>query len=278
MLSMVMHFFDKINLKNLTLQINSLGCEECRKEYKKKLVEYFSGYKDKLCENCTRRLEINPLRILDCKAASCNDLKKDAPLISDYLCNDCSSHFDEVSDNLKELDVPFLVNGRMVRGLDYYTKTTFEVTTDLLGAQNAVAAGGRYDNLCEMFGGPKTPAIGYALGVERLILLLDESVQYKKSPQIFVAAIGADAKKLSFKLINRLREKDISCEMEYADKSLKSQMRRAGKSEYQHVLIIGDEELKNNSAILRDMSTKQQKNVALDNIADEIVNDFLTKE
>jgi histidyl-tRNA synthetase len=272
MLAMVMHFFNNINLGNLTLQINSLGCGVCRKGYKKKLVEYFSGCKDDLCENCARRLELNPLRILDCKAASCNELNEGAPLISNYLCNECSGHFDEVKANA------FVENGQMVRGLDYYTKTTFEVTTDMLGAQNAVAAGGRYDNLCEMCGGPKTPAIGYALGMERLILLLNESVQYKKRPQIFVAAIGADAKKLSFKLIKKLREEDVSCEMGYSDKSLKSQMRRADKSGYQYVLIIGDEELKSDTAIMRNMTTKEQKSISLDNIANEIANRGLYKK
>jgi histidyl-tRNA synthetase len=277
MLSMLMHFLKKINLSGLVLEINSLGCESCRGEYKKALVEYFSRSRESLCENCARRIELNPLRILDCKAASCKELKKDAPLISKYLCNECSSHFEDVKKSLKDLNEPFTVNERMVRGLDYYTKTTFEVTSNMLGSQNAVAAGGRYDNLCEQFGGPKMPAIGFALGVERLILLLDENTDYKNKPHVFIAAIGEKAKKESFKIIDKLRKKNISCEMEYADKSLKSQMRRSDKSGYKYVLIIGDEELKNGEATMRDMSTKEQRSIPLNNIVDEIADCCLPK-
>lgn len=275
MLSMIMHFFEDINISGLELQINSLGCTECREKYKVALVNYFSSKKEGLCENCKRRLDLNPLRILDCKAASCNELKPDAPLLSEHICEDCSTHFGEVKSGLIELNVPFTVNERMVRGLDYYTKTTFEVTSNNLGSQNAVAAGGRYDNLCEQFGGPKMPAIGYALGVERLILLLDEKDDYKVKPYVFIATIGEEAKKASFKIIDELRKEDISSDMEHANKSLKAQMRRAGKSGYQHVLIIGEEEIKNNAAILRDMSTKEQKSVPLDNIVNEIVKSCL---
>lgn len=272
MLAMLMHFFKAIGLTGLALQINSMGCEECRSEYKKALVEYFSKFKGELCENCARRLELNPLRILDCKAKTCGELKKDAPSITNYLCTCCSAHFSEVKSALNALDTPFTENPLMVRGLDYYTKTTFEITTDMLGAQNAVAAGGRYDNLCETFDAPKTPAIGFAMGVERLILLLgDDDEKYVKKPDLFVAAMGATAKKFSLKLLKDLRDNGISCEMEFSDKSLKSQMRRADKSKSRFVLIIGEEEMKSGSAPLRNMSNKEQESLELVNIAENIV-------
>ncbi|MFC1855436.1 histidine--tRNA ligase [Thermodesulfobacteriota bacterium] len=271
MLAMIMHFFDKIGLDEVVLNINSLGCDGCRKEYKKALVTYFKAELDKLCENCTRRIDLNPLRILDCKAASCNELKEDAPLLSKYLCGDCADHFSKVKSSLDALNVPYILNERMVRGLDYYTRTTFEVTTNLLGAQNAVAAGGRYDKLCEQFSGPKTPAIGFALGVERLSLLLGDEKDYKEKPAIFIAAIGDKAKKVGFKILDSLRQNNITCEMELADKSLKSQMRRADKSGCKHVLIIGEDELTNNAAVLRDMSTKDQRDVNLESVSETII-------
>jgi histidyl-tRNA synthetase len=269
-LAMVMQFLDRIGLTSLTLQINSLGCPDCRKEYKKVLVEHFAKDKGKLCENCSRRLDTNPLRILDCKAKTCNELKDGAPLISNYLCGDCDAHYKEVKGSLDALNVPYTINDQMVRGLDYYTRTAFEVTTDMLGAQNAVAAGGRYDNLCEMFGAPNTPAIGFALGVERLILLLDEDKDYKENPDIFIAAVGDENKKFSLQILTILRNNGISCEMEFSDKSLKSQMRRADKSGYKYVLFLGENEMRAGHAALRDMSTKEQATLSLDNLVDEI--------
>ena len=266
LLSMLMFFLKKINLTGLKLQINSLGCEECRKEYKQALIKYFSGVKDKLCENCVRRLEVNPLRILDCKAPGCNALKSGAPPILEYLCQGCSDHFTEVKKKLDDLNVPFNVNEQMVRGLDYYTKTTFEVTTDMLGAQNAVAAGGRYDNLCKQFGGPDVPSIGFAIGIERLVLLLGENEDYKKKPDIFIATIGAPAKNLSLKIIDKLRREGVSCEMEHAEKSLKSQMKSADKDSFKYVLIIGEDELKSNNAQLRNMATKEQTDVDIGDV------------
>ncbi len=271
MMAMVTHFFQATGIDRLSLQINSLGCDECRAKFKAKLIEYFSKDKGALCENCARRLELNPLRILDCKAASCGELKKAAPVILDYLCIDCSDHFSAVKDHLNNLEVTYKVNEQMVRGLDYYTRTTFEVTTDMLGAQNAVAAGGRYDKLCETFGGPKTPAIGFAIGMERLILLLDDNDKYSLKPQVFIAAMGNDARNVSIKILKRLRAEGISSEMEYSIKSLKSQMRRADKSGYSFVLIIGDEELKKNLATLRNMATKEQTELSLENPVDDIV-------
>ena len=269
-LSMLMYLLDKIGLTGLTLNINSLGCKECREEYKKALVEYFSTKTDKLCDNCNRRLTANPLRILDCKAAGCNELKPDAPVISKHLCNCCADHFSEVKASLDGLKIPYIVNELMVRGLDYYTKTTFEVTTDMLGSQNAVAAGGRYDDLCEQFGGPKTPAIGFALGVERLILLLEGNKDYAKKPDLFIAAMGAEAKRISFKFLYVLRKNGFSCDMEFADKSLKSQMRRADKGGFKHVLIIGEDELSKNEFVIRNMSTKEQKSFSLDSALNDI--------
>ena len=167
-LSMLKLFFERIGLKDLNFQINSIGCDKCRPGYKKALIDFFSDRLEGLCPDCKRRYEINPLRILDCKVEACVKLKEGAPHVTDSLCGECQIHFDAFQDFLKSLDVPFVINPNMVRGLDYYTRTTFEVTCEHLGSQNAVAAGGRYDKLVQEFGGPPTPAIGFAAGMERL--------------------------------------------------------------------------------------------------------------
>jgi histidyl-tRNA synthetase len=242
--SMLRLFLKRLGLKELNFQVNSIGCEKCRPDYRKALVNFFSGKIDKFCPDCKRRFEYNPLRILDCKVDTCIRLREGAPLVTDSLCNECREHFNALLSLLKLLDVPYVINPDMVRGLDYYTRTTFEITSEQLGAQNAVAAGGRYDRLVEDFGGPPTPAIGFAIGMERLTALVKStSNENIPMPEVFIATIGESAEKEGLIIADRLREKGIWIEIGYAGNSLKSQLRKADRLSAHYVLIIGDDEI-----------------------------------
>ncbi len=239
-----------IGLRGITFQINSIGCEQCRPGYREALVGFFSEKKEKLCEDCRRRYDKNPLRILDCKAESCKEQRQGAPKITDHLCGDCRSHFEQLQGLLSALKISYCLNSDMVRGLDYYTRTTFEVTSQDLGAQNAVAAGGRYDRLVSEFGGPQTPAIGFALGMERVIELIKKTEQpATPAPLVFFAVLGDAAGSACLVLAERLRGLGYWVEIGDAASSLKSQMRRAGKAASEYVFIIGDNELQ--SGILK---------------------------
>lgn len=243
-LSMLRLYFGRLGLEGLNFEVNSIGCEKCRPDYRKALLNFFADKLDGFCPDCRRRYEYNPLRILDCKVESCIRLRQGAPRVTDFLCRECREHFNAFLSYLKLLGIPHVINPDMVRGLDYYTKTTFEVTCRHLGAQNAVAAGGRYDRLVEDFGGPPTPAIGFAIGMERVISLLkSSSVMDIFSPKIFIAAIGESAAKESFVIADRLRTRGIWVELGYAGNSLKSQLRRADRLAARYVFIIGDDEI-----------------------------------
>jgi histidyl-tRNA synthetase len=261
-LTMLVHYLGGLGLKNLSLQINSLGCPECRAPYKMEIRKFLQGQKAALCEDCQRRVEENPLRIFDCKKEDCRKALETAPSVLDYLCPDCLNHFARVRALLGEISLPYSVNSRMVRGLDYYTRTAFEVVAGELGAQNAVSGGGRYDGLAQDIGGPRVPSIGFAIGVERLVLLLPEN-QTARHPQVFLAALGEEPRKKAFRLAQELRQADIWVELDYEGKSLKSQMRKADKMRSPYVLILGEEELKKTRVILRDMATKTQEDLPL---------------
>jgi histidyl-tRNA synthetase len=263
LLQMVHNAFDRLGVPGLKLKINSLGDGECRPKYREALIDYFRPMAEKLCENCRRRLEANPLRVLDCKAASCRELRQEAPRIGDFLCGDCEDHFQAVRGFLEEWGVPCTVDSEMVRGLDYYTRTTFELTSDRLGSQDAVAAGGRYDELVESFGGPPTPGLGFALGMERLVLLLPEgAAEGERMPPVFVAALGEESRRIALRYVTELRREGMPAALDYDGRSLKSQMRRADRMGARYVLIFGDKELKVGRVLLRDMSTKEQEEVS----------------
>jgi len=268
-LAMLICYLNGLELKNLSLQINSLGCPECRAPYKTEIQKFLQGRKDTLCEDCQRRLETNPLRIFDCKKEECRQALEAAPSVLDYLCPDCLDHFTRVKSLLDEITFPYTVNPRMVRGLDYYTRTAFEVSAGELGAQNAVCGGGRYDGLAQDIGGPRVPGIGFAIGVERLILLLPEKAETTRR-QVFLAALGEAPRKKAFRLAQELRQADIRVELDYEGRSLKSQMRKADKMRSPYVVIMGEEELKGNRVILRDMATKAQENLALGEVLDRL--------
>jgi histidyl-tRNA synthetase len=271
--SMLRHFLLRLGLEGLNFQVNSIGCEACRPGYRDALVNYFSGRLEGLCADCVRRYDHNPLRILDCKVEGCIGIRKGAPRVTDYLCGDCDRHFGTFLSLLRELDIPHTVNPDMVRGLDYYTRTTFEVTSGNLGAQNAVAAGGRYDRLVREFGGPDTPAIGFAVGMERIVELLKMSSDISiPAPEVFIASLGETAARASLAIADDLRNAGVWVETGDHESSLKSQMRRADRLSAGYAVIVGEEELGSGMLKWKNLTDSSQGEVAM---AD--VRDFLLK-
>ena len=268
---MLMHFLTSAGLQDLQLEINSLGCNACRPVFSKAVVEFLKGSENNLCPDCQRRIHTNPLRVFDCKVETCASTIAKAPSILDFLCADCESHFGQVQSFLKDLRISFAMNPRMVRGLDYYTKTAFEVKTNALGAQNAIAGGGRYNGLVSFLGGPEVPGIGFAVGFERLVTCLPENVQDKFKTDLFVAALGAQAQKIAFELVNKIRVAGISAEMDYSDKSLKSQLKKADKLKSSFALIFGEKELEEKQVIMRNMQNKEQQIIPLAGLMESIV-------
>jgi histidyl-tRNA synthetase len=248
-----------------SLEINSLGCPLCRPSFREKLVNFLEKLEPRLCDDCRRRTQTNPLRVLDCKNPRCRELVQAAPSILDSLCTECAEHFEKVRIGLDLLDVQYSVNTFMVRGLDYYTRTTFEFIAHTLGAQSAVGAGGRYDGLVAELGGPGLPGIGFAMGIERLALLLEqEEDDAPASPMdIYIAALGDQAIQYSQALAHQLRKRGVKTALDYSGRSLKAQMKQAGRAHARFALIIGDNELERKTAVLRDMGTRNQIDISL---------------
>ena len=267
MIIMAKTLFENIGLVDLKLNLNSLGCLQCRPQFKEGLRGYLADRTEMLCADCQRRAETNPLRVFDCKVEGCNHVVSDAPSILESICHECQDHFGELQDLLKSSNISFDLNHKLVRGLDYYSRTTFEIQTERLGAQNAVAGGGRYDGLVKLLGGPDHPAIGFAIGAERVVSLLEDQEAFEvKSPDLFIAALGQTAKKRSFNWIMALRRSRLWVEMEYGSTGLKSQMKKADRLGAKKVLIVGDDEIASGKVILRDMKSKTQTDVNLDNL------------
>jgi len=274
-LAMLHQYFVRIGIESVSLQINSLGCPECRPRYREELISYLESRLDSLCGECQRRYQTNPLRVLDCKIAGCQAATVDAPSVLDHLCSPCNEHFSQVKGYLNSLKIPFVVNSRMVRGLDYYVRTTFELVTDQLGSQNAVAAGGRYDGLVESLGGPALPGIGFAIGLERLVLMKGEERISSPPPQLFIAAIGPAAADRAFVLMSQLQVIGIRVEIDYLGKSLKAQMRRANKLNAVFTLILGEEELESGRAQLKNMSDSSQSLIDLETLVEDFPEKFV---
>ena len=265
--------FKRLGLTGLSAHINSLGCPKCRPSFQKALLKFLDLKKDKLCDNCLRRIDKNPLRILDCKGQDCQEAIKDAPATLDYLCNDCSEHFDLVKTTLEEQGVDFIVDKTLVRGLDYYTRTAWEILTDSLGAQSAVAGGGRYDGLVKELGGPDTPAIGFAIGFDRLVEVM-EQIDHSPSDSgldLFIISLGDIAMKKGYLWSCELNQAGIRTEIDYRGKSLKALMKRANKFNSRYVLIVGETEINQNAAILRNMNTKDQDSIDIDTLIPELI-------
>jgi len=267
---MLIHFLSRVGLEKLELQINSLGCRDCRPQYREELKNFLTKKSFQLCEDCQRRLHTNPLRIFDCKVETCQEAIADAPQVIHFICDECQKHFDKVKEYLGMAGLTFILNPRMVRGLDYYTRTAFEVVSYQLGSQNAVTGGGRYDNLFQEIGGLDVPGIGFAIGMERLVSLLPKEKEFIQYPSLFIAALGEETYREAYRLVNQLHLEGIRAELDYEGKSLKSQMRRADKLKAQYVLIMGEEELKRGKAVLRNMGTKFQEEVPLQGLIDTL--------
>jgi histidyl-tRNA synthetase len=263
--------FSKLSVSDVNTRINSLGCPECRPMFKTALSDFLTSLNEKLCSDCVRRKDRNPLRVLDCKVPSCRAAMTDAPSIPDYLCPACDQHFETTQTALSALNVPFVVDKGLVRGLDYYTRTTFEIQTSALGAQNAIAGGGRYDGLIKALGGPDIPATGFAIGLDRLTEIAgSNSTDLVKTPDIFIAALGEKSRSLAFEWNCALCLEGVKAEMEFGDKSLKSQMKRAHRLGAKHVLIVGDNEIREGKVMLRDMKTKDQVSIPIEQVVENI--------
>ncbi|MEE9418674.1 MAG: histidine--tRNA ligase [Desulfatiglandaceae bacterium] len=269
---MAMYLFDSLGFSDLSLNINSLGCPQCRPGFREELKDYLRDRTDALCADCERRVKANPLMVFDCKVEGCNRVVSGAPSVLRFLCGTCRGHFESLQGYLERLGIPFVLNHQLVRGLDYYNRTTFEIQTDRLGAQNAVAGGGRYDGLVKLLGGPDHPAIGFAVGMERVVSLLEEDGRSEaRYPDLFIAALGESAEKACFNWTMELRKAGIWVEMDYASKGLKAQMKKADRLGAKKVFIVGDDELASGKGVLRDMETKVQVEVDLQDIVTNLM-------
>lgn len=259
--------FDRLGIKQLRLEINSIGCPTCRAEYHKALKEYFYGYKDELCETCNSRLEKNPMRILDCKSPVCSKIAQGAPKITDYLCDECKEHFASVQKYLDAAGVEYTVNPTIVRGLDYYTKTVFEFVTDFIGAQGTVCGGGRYDGLIEELGGKHLPSLGFAMGIERLLMLMDKQgieIPKPSTCDLYVAVMGESASLKSFEIIKAVRSCGLIAETDIVGRGLRAQMKYADKIGAKFSMVLGDNEIEQGKAVIKNMSNGEQTEIVLD--------------
>jgi len=272
-IDMAWQFLASVKLRRLSLQLNSIGCKKCRPKHVAALKSYYAGRTGELCPDCRKRLERNPLRLLDCKNDACQQIASQAPKSADYLCPECAEHFKQLKRYLELLGLPFTVNHRLVRGLDYYTRTVFEIQPEGGGAQSTLAGGGRYDDLIEELGGKPTPALGFAAGIERIILNLKKqkiAAPPLPRPPVFIAYLGEAAKTEAVKLAANLRRGDIGVIKALGDKSLKAQLRQANNLGVSYAVIIGEEELKAGTVILRDMTSAEQKSVPIGKLAREL--------
>jgi len=265
--------FERLGLTGLSAHINSLGCPECRPNYQQTLLDFIGSKKEQLCENCIRRIDKNPLRILDCKVQGCRDALNNAPATLDHLCETCDDHFKTVQKTLTAQGVDFIVDKSLVRGLDYYTRTAWEIQTTSLGAQSAVAGGGRYDGLVKELGGPPTPAIGFAIGFDRLVEVMEQlsDEPEEKGLDLFIVTLGDLAMEKGYLWACELNQNNIKTEMDFRGKSLKALMKRANKLNAKQVLIVGDNELKENSIILRNMNTKEQISIGMETLIPDLL-------
>lgn len=259
--------FDTLCVKDLSLEINSIGCPTCRAEYHKALKEYFSSRKDELCDTCKSRLDRNPMRILDCKSPICHEIAEGAPVVIDYLCDECKEHFENVQKYLKAQNIEYTINPQIVRGLDYYTKTVFEFVSNSIGAQGTVCGGGRYDGLVEELGGQHTPSLGFAMGIERLMLLMEaQGCEFPEAekPDLFIVALGEKATLKAVEIAKDMREEGFSALLDLNQRSVRAQMKYADKLGAKFNVVIGDNEVEAKTAKLKNMQTGEETEINLD--------------
>ncbi len=264
-------FLDKLNVGNLKLYINSIGCKECRKKYHAALKEFLAEKKDSLCDLCKERLNTNPMRILDCKNPDCKEIVRGAPVILDYLCDDCREHFERVKSLLSAAGVEATVDPGIVRGLDYYTKTVFEFVSDSIGAQGTVCGGGRYDGLIEEFGGGKVPGVGFAVGIERLLLLLESSGASIPEPQpltFYLAPMGEEERKVAFRIVADLRKAEINADTDYMGRGIKAQFKYADKLKAKFVGVLGSDEMQKGIIKIKEMQTGNETELPVSELAE----------
>ncbi len=260
-----------IGLDKLSLEINSIGCPTCRAAYHKALKAYFESKKENLCETCKDRLDRNPMRILDCKSPVCSDIAKDAPVMINYLCEDCANHFEAVKAGLNEMGIEYTVNPTIVRGLDYYTRTVFEFVSGDIGAQSTVCGGGRYDGLMEQMGAPATASLGFAMGIERLLLVLksnEKEIGEKPICDIYIAPMGEKANIKALAICSSLRDKGFSSLTDICGRGLKAQMRYANKIGARYSVVLGDDELESGSIRIKNMQSGEEQEIAIDGICE----------
>lgn len=267
-------FLNQLGITEIELRINSVGCPECRKKHREALKEFLRPRYDELCNTCKERYDRNPMRILDCKSETCQEIVKDAPRMLDYLCDDCKNAFEELKANLTAMGIEYKVDPNIVRGLDYYTKTAFEFVTTSIGAQGTVCGGGRYDHLIEELGGPPIPGVGFGLGIERLLMLMDAcGAQFPadNSVDVFIAVMGERAKAFGLKLCRELRQSGVAAEMDTLARNIKGQFKYADRLNAKYTLVIGENELDKGVVSLKDMSMSQQREIKIEDIFEEIV-------
>ena len=270
-ISLANSLLNRVGIKNVQVHINSLGGPECRQNYNKALKQFLSQNLEELCPTCQERFEKNPLRVLDCKNEKCKDIIKDAPVVLDVLGEECKKHFDTLQKLLKAMNIPYVVDSLIVRGLDYYTQTVFEFISDDIGSQGTICGGGRYDKLVEECGGKPMPAVGFGVGLERLIMVLEAQqgkVEYPLEKDIFVASIGENALFKAHSLAYELRNAGFCAEVDHLARSVKAQMKYANKVGAKYAMVLGDDELQENKAVLRNMNTREEKEVELDKLID----------
>ncbi len=281
LISLGKSIFDTLEVKDISLEINSIGCPTCRAEYHKALKEYFSSRKDELCDTCRDRLDRNPMRILDCKSPVCSEIAKDAPVVTDYLCEECDAHFKKVQEYLKAMNIDYTINPKIVRGLDYYTKTVFEFISNSIGAQGTVAGGGRYDGLVDELGGQKTPSLGFAMGLERLMMLMDaQNAPFPdaSAPDLFVVALGDKATLKAVEIVKDMRAEGFTALMDLNQRSVRAQMKYADKLGAKFNIVIGDNEVENGTAKLKNMSTGEETDIALETFVSGFYNISLSEQ
>lgn len=274
-IAIAMMFFEKLGLSNLELRINSIGCPKCRENYNEALKEFLRERLDKLCNTCNDRFHRNPMRIIDCKSKDCKDELKDVPLIMDYICDECQEHFEGLKSYLQAMNINYEIDPTIVRGLDYYNRTAFEIISKEIGSQGTVCGGGRYDGLIEEVGGPSTPGVGFGLGIERLLLTLENNnieIPCPRGTDIFIVTIGEKAYKKAVDLSYKLRKKYVSADIDHLNRSIKAQFKYADKLNSLYTIVIGENELEKNLVSLKNMETGEQVEISINNIVDEITN------
>lgn len=273
-ISLANNIFDYFDIEDIELRINSIGCKDCRPQYKKALVDYFKDHTDELCEDCKNRLEKNPLRLLDCKVENCAKIAKDAPKITDYLCDKCKDDLTKLKSYLENMEIDYVIDPTIVRGLDYYNGVVFEFVSGDIGAKSTVLGGGRYDGLSEEIGDKKIPALGFAMGMERFLLLLKEhnfQIPDDDKTDLFIAYVGEEAKAFVIEIANDLRYQGIQTQIDLNNRSLKAQLKFADKIGAKNLIVVGEEELKNGRAKIKNMQTKQEQEFAFCDIIEQVM-------